>query len=283
MTRNPATRTTANATRGTWLSRRKLIPTPQRPHVRPERDSEPPRQQVSMTVAVIDGADATASNYSALPRDLAIVAGYTTGSDGVAWSAEMWAQHPDALRIDQSPANTVMDETADILDYERGAATLADLAPWVLAAQSAWARAARPGQRHPAIYASSSNLTPVCNALAAAKVTGIRLVVADWTGSKDDAIAMLQASSGPYPVAGVQYEDAGKYDLDVFLASWVNTRSAPPKPAPKPAVKPAAPPGQWDGPEAWTWAEVTISGTGLDGKMHTFAYSREANVWAKVL
>lgn len=236
-----------------------------------------------MTVAIIDGADATAANYASLPRDLAIVAGYTTGSDGIPWTEAMWAGHPDALRIDQSPANTVMDETADILDYERGAATLADLAPWGLAAQSAWARAARPGQRHPAIYASQSNLTPVCNALAAAKVTGIRLIVANWSDTKDAAVAMLQASSGPYPVAGVQYEDAGAYDLDVFLASWVNTRSAPAKPAAKPAPKPAAPPGQWNDPAAWTWADVTVTGTGLDGKLHSFAYSRQANVWAKVL
>lgn len=236
-----------------------------------------------MTVAIIDGADATAANYASLPRDLAIVAGYTTGSDGIPWTAEMWAQHPDALRIDQSPANTVMDETADILDYERGAATLADLAPWGLAAQSAWARAARPGQRHPAIYASSSNLTPVCNALAAAKVTGIRLIVADWSDSRDTAIALLADSSGPYPVAGVQYRDAGACDLDVFLASWVNTRSAV-KPAPKAAApKPAAPPGQWNDPQAWTWAEVVVTGTGLDGKLHSFAYSKAGNTWAKVL
>lgn len=236
-----------------------------------------------MTVAVIDGADATGANYAALPKDLAIVAGYTTGSDGIAWSAEMWAAHPTALRIDQSPANTVMDETADILDFERGAATLADLAPWSLAAQSAWARAARPGQRHPAIYASQSNLTPVCNALAAAKVTGIRLIVANWSDTKDAAVALLEASSGPYPVAGVQHADAGAYDEDVFLASWVNTRSAPSKPAPKPAVKAAMPPGQWDDAADWTWAEVSVTGTGLDGKMHTFAYARSANVWAKVL
>jgi N-acetylmuramoyl-L-alanine amidase len=51
----------------------------------------------------------------------------------------------------------------------------------------------------------------------------------------------------------------------------------------EPVAKPAVPPGQWLDPKTWEWAEVTISGTGLDGKTHSFAYSRTANVWAKVL
>ena len=236
-----------------------------------------------MTVAIIDGADATGSNFTSLPEGLGIVAGYVTGSEGVAWSAEQWAAHPAAIRIDQSPVNTALDETADVLDYERGAATLDDIAPWSLAARAAWARAARPGQRHPAVYASESNLTPVCDALAAARVTGVGLFVADWTGSRDDAVAMLEASSGPYPVIGVQYEDAGPFDRDAFLASWVDARSAKASPRPVPATRPAMPPGQWNDPQAWTWAEVSVTGTGLDGKMHTFAYSHAGNTWAKVL
>jgi hypothetical protein len=236
-----------------------------------------------MTAAVIEGADATGSNLAHLPAGFAIVAGYVTGSDGIAWLAAQWSEHPDAIRIDQSPADTPADETADVLDVERGAATLADIAPWALAAKAAYARAARPGQRHPAVYASQDSLTPVCSALAAARVTGVGLVVADWNDTKDAAIAALQASSGPYPVVGVQYADEGLYDLDVFLASWVNTRSAKATAAAPAVAKPAMPPGQWDDPHAWTWAEATITGTGLDGKVHTFAYSKAGNTWAKVL
>ena len=164
------------------------------------------------------------------------------------------------------PADTAADETADALDFESGAATLADLAPWALAAKAAYARVARPGQREPAIYASASNLTAVCNALAAAHVTGVGLWVADWSDTPEAAAAALQASSGPYPVIGVQYQDAGEYDRDVFLASWVNTRSAKAKAAAPAVVKPAMPPGQWDDPSAWTWAEATITGTGMDGQ-----------------
>ena len=236
-----------------------------------------------MTVAVVDGADATGSNFSALPSGLGVVAGYCTGTDGVLWDSAMWAAHPDAIRIDQSPADTAADETADALDFESGAATLADLAPWVLAAKSAFARVTRPGQREPAVYASQDSLTPVCNALAAAHVTGVGLWVADWNDTPDAAVAALQASSGPYPVVGVQYANAGRYDRDVFLASWVNTRSAKAQPAAPAPAKPAVPPGQWLDPAEWTWAEATITGTGLDGKVHTFAYSKAANLWAKVL
>ena len=165
-----------------------------------------------MTAAIIDGADATGANAAALPAGIGITAGYVTGSGGVPWSAEQFSAHPDAIRIDQSPVNTPADETADILDYENGAATLADVAPWALAAKAAWASAARPGQRHPAVYASQSSLTAVCNALAAARVTGVGLWVADWTGSRDAAVAMLEASSGPYPVIGVQWANKGEYD-----------------------------------------------------------------------
>lgn len=65
----------------------------------------------------------------------------------------------------------------------------------------------------------------------------------------------------------------------VALAMAIRSGSAP---APV-AAKPAAPPGQWLDPKTWTWAEVSVSGTGMDGKVHTFAYSTKANVWAKVL
>jgi hypothetical protein len=236
-----------------------------------------------MSDAVIEGADVTGSNLAHLPAGFAVLAGYSTGSEGIPWSEAQWAEHPDAIRIDQSPADTPAGETADVLDVEGGAATFADCAPWALAAQASYAKAARPGQRHPAIYASQDNLTPVCNALAAARVTGVGLVVADWNDTKDAAVAVLQASSGPYPVVGVQYADEGLYDLDVFLASWVNARSAKAAAKAAPAARAAMPPGQWDDPQAWTWAEATISGTGLDGKLHSFAYSKAGNAWAKVL
>jgi len=49
-------------------------------------------------------------------------------------------------------------------------------------------------------------------------VTGVGLFVADWTGSRDAAAAMLAGSSGPYPVIIVQWADESARDVDVFLA-----------------------------------------------------------------
>ena len=68
---------------------------------------------------------------------------------------------------------------------------------------------------------SGSNVTPVVNALIAGGIhSGVGLFLAEWNG-RDFAVAKLEASSGPFPVIGVQYEDAGSYDLDLFLTSWL--------------------------------------------------------------
>lgn len=212
--------------------------------------------------AVTDGADAISANTAALPQGIQ-VAGYATGP-GIAWTAGQWAEHPSALRIDQDPGAVV--PTADVLDVENGAATYADCSRWAHNALRSFSLAARPGQRSPAVYASKGNLTPVVNALIAGGITsGIGLWVADWTYSRDAAVAMLAASGGPFPVIGVQYSDqggGGKYDLDVFLTSWLENVSAPP-----------VPPGQWNDPAAWTWAIAVLAGTGLDGNAHAFTFT----------
>jgi hypothetical protein len=223
-----------------------------------------------MTITVIDGADATTGNVAKLPPGLGIVAGYATGP-GIAWTAAQLAAYPGAIIIDQDPH--AIDPMADVLDFEAGAATEADLAPWAQAAQADYHSAARPGQRSPAIYASQSSLTAACNALSAAGVTGVGLWVANWTEGRGAAVTQLQQAGGPYPIIGVQWADAGDYDLDVFSAAWVNARSA------RPAVQP--PPGQWHDPQAWTWAEACIIGIGTDGKLHSFEY-RPGAPWARL-
>src|SRR5260370_13575976 len=98
-------------------------------------------------------SDATHENIGHLPHGQA--AGYVTGSPSVNWTPADWAAHPGAVRIAQSPLLTV-DEApdADVLHVEAFAATYADCAPRARNAQSPWAKAAPPGQRHPAIYAS---------------------------------------------------------------------------------------------------------------------------------
>jgi hypothetical protein len=168
-----------------------------------------------------------------MPRGVGLV-GYVTGSQGVPWTAAQFAQHPDAVRIDQSPINTPADELADEADYEAGAVTLADLPAWYRAALANYNKAARPGQRAPAVYASASNITPVCNAFVAAGITsGPRLHVAHWDLPVEQAIDTLTYSGGPFPVIGIQIHNAGLYDVNLYLASWWSTVSHVPPPAPR--------------------------------------------------
>jgi len=230
-----------------------------------------------MTITTVRGFDATHADIASLPAGQA--AGYITGSSEVEWTGEDWAAHIRAVRIDQSPANTSFDETADVLDYEGSAATISDVAPWAKAALANYNSAARPGQRSPAIYMSAVNVTAVVNALTAGKVTGIGLWIADWTNNQAAATAEVASGNGPYPVIAVQYQNAGLYDEDIFSVPWLTSVSTA---APAPVVQAQVPPGQWSDPAAWTWAEVTVTGTGLDGKLHSFVLSVNAGTWVKI-
>jgi hypothetical protein len=181
------------------------------------------RKETDMTI--VDCYDATHDNISHLPRGQA--AGYSTGTGGVPWTAHDWAAHPGAVRIDQDPAAS--DPTADILDVENGAATLADCAPWAQRALAEFRSAARPGQRSPAIYMSQSNVTPVVNSLIAGGVTsGIGLWMANWGLTRAAAAAEVKAASGPFPIVGIQYNDAGLYDESVFSSAWLQNVSRQP-------------------------------------------------------
>jgi hypothetical protein len=197
-----------------------------------------------MTVATQPGYDATSRFLAHVPADGHIRALYVTEAhpgDGIAATAQQLAANPGCLRIDQSPVNTALDETADYQDFEAGAATLADLAPWYKAAMANWRAAVRPGQRQPAIYESRSNITPVVNALIAGGVTSCPLIVADYGDNQPSTLAAraaaaareVAASSGPFPVVGRQYSDqggGGLYDLDVFSVPWVANVSRKPPP-----------------------------------------------------
>lgn len=199
-----------------------------------------------MTIAVVPVYDATHGNVGALPRG-AQVAGDTTGSGGIAWSAADWAAHPGAVRIDQD--YRASDSTADVLDVENGAATPAECPGWYLSALASYTAAARPGQRHPAVYCNLSTLSAVANAFVAAGITsGPGLWLANWNVGEAGAAALVTYGSvTPYPVIGVQYSDqggGGAYDLSVFSTAWlaqVSGGTPPVKPPPAPGAAPAFP------------------------------------------
>lgn len=180
-------------------------------------------------IATTTVCDAIHANITHLPPGHA--AGYTTGTGPVPWTAADWKAHPGAVRICQDPGAT--DETADVLDVEQGAATLSDCARWAEAATASFAAAKRPGQRHPAIYTSLSNVTPVVNALIAGGITeGPNLWIAHWGITPEQAATVVQLAGGPFPVIAVQYANRGTYDVSVFSQPWLSQVSADPAPPP---------------------------------------------------
>jgi hypothetical protein len=183
-----------------------------------------------MTIATTTVCDAIRANVSHLPKGRA--AGYSTGSGAVPWGAGEWKAHPGAVRICQDPGAT--DTTADVLDVEAGAATIGVAARWAEAAAANVAAGKRPGQRHPAIYMSLSMVTPVVNALVHGGIAeGVGLWVANWNLTEAEAAALVAHAGGPFPVIGVQYRNAGTYDVSVFSRPWLDAVSG------DPAVRPA--------------------------------------------
>jgi hypothetical protein len=199
-----------------------------------------------MTVVTQPGIDVTSINLHLVPADGHIRALYVTGSPDIQATRMQLAANPGCLEIDQSPVNTALDELADYLDFENGAATLADLAPWARAAEANWRAAVRPGQRYPAIYCSRSSVPDVTGALTAGGMgrSGIGLVIADWGDNQPStlderalAAALEVAANGVpgqfFPTVGRQYSDrggGGAYDLDVFSTPWVENVSRRPAP-----------------------------------------------------
>lgn len=217
--------------------------------------------------------DATHENIGSLPAG-GMYAGYVTGSGPVPWTAADWAKYPNAVHIDQTPADTPWDATADVDDMERGAVTLNELAGRAKLRIMSFKNGTRPGQREPLVYASASNITPVVNALIAGGVTsGVGLWVANWNLSQPEAIAEVLAASGPFPIRGVQYIN-GTFDMSVMDTGWLSNVSG--KPEPGTAI--TAPPGRWE-------RGAVLMGIGTDGNVWatTFTVGHGWNAPAKVL
>lgn len=178
-------------------------------------------------VTLVTVYDATHDNIGHLPPGQH--AGYTTGTGGVAWTPEDWKAHPYAIRICQDTGAS--DRTADMLDVESGAATVDDVPGWAQDAHANRVKGVRPGQRWPGVYASLSKITPVANALVAAKITfAVYLWIADWSETTAQVDAQLADAGGPFPVVGVQYANRGAYDVSLFSAAWLSNVAGAPKP-----------------------------------------------------
>ena len=183
--------------------------------------------------------DCTGANLAAVnPPPGAFMAGYITGSAGVPWTDAQFMAHPGAIRIDQSPIDTPADETADMIDVEPLAASVADVPIWVHGAWTSYRAGRRPGQRTPTVYVEQSELTPVANALNAAGITnGVNLFLTEPM-PEHAAMDLLNNTGGPFPFVGVQYAFQGLFDVSLVSTAWLdNVSKAPVISTPKPGTQ----------------------------------------------
>jgi hypothetical protein len=173
-----------------------------------------------MTLATVTGYDVTSENYYHRPAT-GQPAFYVTGTPDIIATPVMRSTYPTAILINQS--STDQNVIADMYDVETGALTPAQVPALIESARTA--RLSGNGRRNPGVYVNQSNITPVVNALTAAKLVNVPLWVADYNFTLNGAITALQGSNGPYPIVGYQYANVIEYDADVWLASWVNAVS----------------------------------------------------------
>ena len=136
----------------------------------------------------------------------------------------------------------------------------------------------------PVIYTSASNLVALGAALTAVGVARSKVLIwsAHYTSTPHFCATHTCGYGFDVPADATQYSDQGSSNYDTSLVSPTFFDSwAPPVPPVVPPAKPVLPPGQWNNPDAWTWAEVSIEGTGLDGHAYTFAYDKTTNAWVK--
>jgi len=217
--------------------------------------------------------DATHLNINSIPAGM-LAALYTTGSADIKATPADFQRHPDAIHICQDFGS---DDTADILDVEDFAATPNDAALWVPRARHSFITNKRPGQRWPGIYASLSRITAVANAMVNANLGNVPLWIANWGMLQAAAIDQIVRGMQPFPPIAFQIRNDVTTDFSVFSTEWLNKRSGAIV-----AIKPTIPPGPWNDAHAWDWKDATLTGIGLDGRLHTFVYNPGTGLWTKV-
>ena len=174
-------------------------------------------------MSIVIGADATHDGLPHVPPGYKQLAGYSTeeGTNaGIRWTPEDSAAHPGWVRICQDAGAT--DRTADVLDIERGAATIADAPAWYRDAAGHYKAGTRPGQRWPAFYTSQDNITPLVNHLISSGIpSGPGLIIANWSISEGQAAHEVLDAGGPFPVRGMQFQSFQFYDVDLWSESWL--------------------------------------------------------------
>lgn len=144
-----------------------------------------------------------------------LFAGYANGAQSQ-WPANGWGRFPSGSTVRIDVAGT--DTSCDVLDVEKGDATVATAAKW-----SSDKRKAQPGAFVPIIFCDRETLTPLFNALNAAGLQVVRdfklwistldgtKTVADMTGVVAVQYKAATASSGAgHYDESIVYDDAWK-------------------------------------------------------------------------
>jgi hypothetical protein len=180
-----------------------------------------------MTIPHILAQDAERVNAIHIPPGMQ-AAGYTTGFGNVPWDAPTFAAHNipfPAIHIDQDPSAS--DSTADILDVESLAATVADIPGWLTRARANYANHVRPAQRWPGIYCSMNTLNTAIAICTSNKFTNVPFWTAEPGNTQAFAINRVATAVGPFPCIGCQYDGNTFVDFDVFSLDWVQKVSGP--------------------------------------------------------
>lgn len=177
---------------------------------------------------VVDMVDVTSGSLPHIPRNMerhrVKLAGYTTGTPDIRWTAEDWRTHSAAVvRIDQSAGTDP--RSGNVKDIERGASTIAEAIQW--------AKNRRNLNLHSTFYISAGMLVECENAVQAAGLADwVTYWVADWSLSRERAIqelggrivAIQYASPGTNPgtvIPGTRLTlHEANADLSVTVANW---------------------------------------------------------------
>lgn len=197
-----------------------------------------------MTTTMLDTIGSSAGGLASLNAGIAKIAGYVTGSGGIAWGDADWARFPHAshVRIDQSPDGHAPLQS-DVLDVESGAATPAVAVDWIkrrIAAGITWST----------IYGGADTLAAVHAALEAAGQHGwyyghVYAWLANWNLNQTGAAAQIGQQASGLTIVAVQWASpasnphtlvpgtnttlaAANVDLSETADSWFPPPGAPP-------------------------------------------------------
>jgi len=192
------------------------------------------------TVPVCGMVDTIHLNVGCIPVQCPKVAGYVTGTPDIVWTQDDWARFRGS-KVTVNQRNCSDPLLGNVLDIEPGAWTIPDAVEACLV-RLAHRRLCNLYLSQGEVTASDpsgKNVTALVNALLDKGIKGANLCVANYSLSESQAVAMVSAASGPFPIVWVQWASPGSNpftilpgtnltlaeancDLSVTAAGWLS-------------------------------------------------------------